>query len=390
MRPVWRYTIRRTMRYVNERGLCFSMLVAAFFCVWLTISSLLGDSFAGITGLYSPFVWLGWLSGFIVALRRFWPGQRQQVPCLELLIPLIMLANRNGQFFIFCKSHTLPSVDELLFVFDKNFGYIEFVLGRWLHAMPALAQLCNWGYRCLPLPVVAVYLSLPQNVGPRWHRKLWLSFPLLGISGVIFYQVCPAAGPIYRFSEAFPFTIPVVGSPHPKLMPFSLLNATPSVHFAIALLLLLYSRHCMRAVQIGAVIFVLVTALATLGLGEHYFIDLIVAVPFTVGVDGISDLLHDRGQRRRVYTCFSVVLLWEMALCQGWALELSAPIVWLFSIITVIVPFVPFGMAVCDEGVSPARAPGFLSSPPYGPGGPTRPTAASPASPQPALLRSSV
>lgn len=374
---MWRYTICRTMRYENERGLCFAMLVAAFFSVWLTISCVLGGSFAGITGLVSPCVWLGWLSGFIVALRRFWPRQRQQVPCLELLIPLFMLANRNGQFFIFCKSTTLPSVDELLFVFDKNFGYIEFVLGRWLHAMPVLAQLSKWGYWCLPLPVVAIYLSLPQHVGPWRHRKLWLSFALLGISGVVFYQVCPAAGPIYRFSEAFPFTIPVVGSPHPKLMPFSLLNATPSVHFAIALLLLLYSKYCMRAVQIGAGIFVLVTALATLGLGEHYFIDLIIAVPFVVAVDGISDVLYDRNQRRRVYMCFSVVLLWEMALCQGWALQLPTPIVWLLSIITVIVPFVP-------------PVPRLLSSRPFGSCGPARPTAASPASPQPAQLRSSV
>jgi hypothetical protein len=338
------------MGYAHERGLCFSLLVAAFFSIWLTISSLLGDSFAGITGLFSPFVWCGWLSAVIVALRRFWPRQTQQVPCLELLIPLFMLANRNGQFFIFCRSTALPAVDELLFVFDKNFGYTEFVLGRWLHAMPVLAQICKWGYRCLPLPVVAVYLSLPQHAGPRRHRKLWLSFALLGISGVIFYQVCPAAGPIYRFSEVFPFTIPVVGSPHPKLMPFSVLNAMPSVHFAIALLVLSYSRYCMRAVRIGAGIFVLVTALATLGLGEHYFIDLIVAVPFTVAVDGISDLLYDRSQRRRVYMCFGVVLLWEMALCQGWALQLSTPVVWLLSIITVIVPFVPLGVAVRDEG----------------------------------------
>jgi hypothetical protein len=365
------------MGYANERGLCFSLLVAAFFSIWLTVSSLLGDSFAGITGLFSPFVWCGWLSASIAALSRFSHRHTQQVPCLELLIPLFMLANRNGQFFIFCRSTALPSVDELLFVFDKNFGYIEFVLGRWLHAMPALAQLCTWGYQCLPLPVLAVYLSLPRHVGPRQHQKLWLSFALLGVSGVVFYQVCPAAGPIYLLSGAFPFSIPVVSSPHPKLMPFSLLNAMPSIHFAIALLVLLYSRYCRRAVQIGACIFVLVTALATLGLGEHYFIDLVVAVPFTVAVDGVFDLLCDRSQRRRVYMCFSLVLLWEIALRRGWALQLSRPTVWLFSIITVMVPFVPL-------------IPRFFSSPACGPGAPVRLTAALPAGPRPAQLRSSV
>jgi hypothetical protein len=260
-----------------------------------------------------------------------------------------MLANRDGLNYLFGRSSVLPSVDELLFVFDRHFGYIEFVLGRWLHAVPFLTRLSVWGYWCIPLPLVAVYLSLPRDVGPRGHGKMWLSFALLGITCFFFYQVCPAAGPIYLFPKAFPFHIPVLRSPHARLMPSSILNATPSVHFAIALLMLLYSRYCRRAVQIGAAIFALVTVVATLGLGEHYFIDLIVAVPFTVAVDGVSDCLYDRSQRPRVYMCFSLTLLWQMALCQGWALQLSTPVVWLLSIATVIVPFVPFGPAVRGE-----------------------------------------
>jgi hypothetical protein len=38
--------------------------------------------------------------------------------------------------------------------------------------------------------------------------------------------------------------------------------------------------------------FVFVTAFATLGLGEHYLIDLIVAVPFTVSVYALSSLFR--------------------------------------------------------------------------------------------------
>jgi membrane-associated phospholipid phosphatase len=59
-------------------------------------------------------------------------------------------------------------------------------------------------------------------------------------------------------------------------------NAVPSLHSAWALLIwwsLRYSKNWMRGL---ATVFLALTLLATLGLGEHYPIDLVVALPFAV------------------------------------------------------------------------------------------------------------
>jgi hypothetical protein len=90
----------------------------------------------------------------------------------------------------------------------------------------------------------------------------------------------------------------------------------------------------------GAIVFAISTAIATLSLGEHYTIDLIVSVPFVVAIDKLSNALNNRDERRSMYLCFIIVLLWESALRRGTALELSTPAVWLLSIGTILMPFV--------------------------------------------------
>lgn len=56
----------------------------------------------------------------------------------------------------------------------------------------------------------------------------------------------------------------------------------PSLHFAWVLMLLWWTRGQRAWLRISAASFLILTALATLGLGEHYVLDLVVAVPFTV------------------------------------------------------------------------------------------------------------
>jgi hypothetical protein len=54
----------------------------------------------------------------------------------------------------------------------------------------------------------------------------------------------------------------------------------PSLHFAWPLLLWWSSRHLARVWRVSLLVFVLLTAFATVGLGEHYLFDLVVAFPF--------------------------------------------------------------------------------------------------------------
>jgi hypothetical protein len=61
-------------------------------------------------------------------------------------------------------------------------------------------------------------------------------------------------------------------------------NAMPSLHLACALLVWWNSRTWRLWGRALAGLFLALTALATMGLGEHYFIDLVVALPFTVAM----------------------------------------------------------------------------------------------------------
>jgi hypothetical protein len=51
--------------------------------------------------------------------------------------------------------------------------------------------------------------------------------------------------------------------------------------------------------RIGALVFMIATLISTLGLGEHYLIDLVVAIPFTVAVDGLVSLISSTVTNRR-------------------------------------------------------------------------------------------
>jgi len=58
----------------------------------------------------------------------------------------------------------------------------------------------------------------------------------------------------------------------------------PSGHFLGALLMYWFSRQCRWQVHVGFAVFTALTALATVGLGEHYLVDLIAAIPFAAAI----------------------------------------------------------------------------------------------------------
>jgi PAP2 superfamily len=62
----------------------------------------------------------------------------------------------------------------------------------------------------------------------------------------------------------------------------------PSVHIAMALLILWNSRTWPGAVRMLAGGLLAFTVLATLGFGEHYLVDLFVAVPFALMAQGLA------------------------------------------------------------------------------------------------------
>jgi hypothetical protein len=198
----------------------------------------------------------------------------------------------------------LPSVsyDKVLLAADYRLGY-DFGLARAL-GQPLAIHLV---YAMLPMAVAIVYLLLDSDARKRFGFALLLA----GVAAPLFYAICPAAGPLYVFGDAFPFHPPVV-KPVPFAAPGLAMNAVPSAHLTWAFLLWWNSRPCSLGVRIGAGLFLVGTAVATLATGEHYLVDLVVAVPFAVAVDAA---IGRRWISAAAYA--AVVLSWSLALRSG-------------------------------------------------------------------------
>jgi len=222
--------------------------------------------------------------------------------------------------FIFGVQHALNVAGQLhpktfdlyLYTFDGSFGFQpSFVLGRLFHRSAAIRDLSYLTYQTLPLAMALVYLGYidPRASQPNW-RLLQLFFAT-GIVGWLFYNFVPATGPLYAFPSAFPYGVP----PGALALPIERItvstefprNAIPSLHVAWVLLLWWSCRPFARWARVASVLYLLVTIIATMGIGEHYLVDLIAAIPFALMVEALC--LSSAAHRARVLSFFAGLVL---------------------------------------------------------------------------------
>src|SRR5258708_2922089 len=123
----------------------------------------------------------------------------------------------------------------------------------------------------------------------RDRKKAYPAMAALLLTGpiaVLSYNVFLALGPAHLFLQVFPW-LPVSTWQAALLLrePIAVKgvqNAIPSLHIAWVLLAWWYPRGLSVWERGIALTFVIFTVFATLGTGEHYFIDLVVAYPFSV------------------------------------------------------------------------------------------------------------
>jgi hypothetical protein len=180
--------------------------------------------------------------------------------------------------------------DLYLYAFDEQLGYTPgFLLGRLFRRLGSLRRICYLGYEALPLAMAIAFAM--ERIRPKPQKSsIMPAFAVAAAGGFLLYNLCPAAGPIHIFGARFPYSPPPAGLP-----PFHLVaggeaprNAMPSVHIAMALLILWNSRDGPRVWRWVSGVLLAVTALATLGFGEHYVVDLLVAVPFALLAQGVA------------------------------------------------------------------------------------------------------
>lgn len=213
------------------------------------------------------------------------------------------------------------TLDLYLYSFDASLGVqLSFVAGRWLKETAWLHVTALIFYMGLMLPVALVAGSLVRQRSRRALPAI-VGFLITGPLGILFYNILPACGPRYVFGAAFPFLGPTQAqAAHLVVVPIALSgprNAIPSLHMAWALLAWWNSKRLPAWIRVFTLVFLVFTVVATLGTGEHYFVDLVAAFPFAVAVQAISDYrvpLRDPRRSRPLLGGFLMALGWMAVL----------------------------------------------------------------------------
>jgi hypothetical protein len=250
---------------------------------------------------YSPklMAWLSFLglSSFLVmALRTVWAKESGAAKMLLYAwVPgaLFVISEYFASTMLAWTEAAHPkTLDLYLLSFDYSLrAEIVFAAGRiywqhpWIHNPSLLV------YVGLAIPISLVYAGRLVRLR-REAFPAMLAFLITGPIGILFYNLFPACGPHALFQQGFPFhAFPMGQAPRLHLESIALAgprNAIPSLHMAWVLLAWWYSRGLSWLERVIVLIFVAFTVFATLGTGEHWFIDLIVAFPFALFIQALA------------------------------------------------------------------------------------------------------
>jgi hypothetical protein len=177
--------------------------------------------------------------------------------------------------------------DAFLLAFDGSLGFQpSFALGRFLPAGSRLWSLTAIAYYVLPLVVCILYAShlASERAGKRQSVPILALFLSLILVGFLQYGIYPAVGPRPAFGDLYPWNPESLAriAIQPMTVPDAPRNCMPSLHLAGALAIWWNSRFWPPWARLLTVLFLCVTIFSTLALGEHYLVDLVVAVPFTL------------------------------------------------------------------------------------------------------------
>jgi hypothetical protein len=249
----------------------------------------MNGAFQSLTAYFAVLV-LG--LAIIATLLRWALHPEDERRCLQFLAACVFVAS-----LAFAKGLLLHQLDLLrpdkvdLYIYriDGIFGFqLSFTLGQFLAAHPVLARLSQLAYvtiSCAALATFAAHLW----TGSRDSAKVLTAFVLNAYLAVPFYILFPVCGPRFAFT-GFPWHHPQHLLAHPIALSAAP-NGIPSVHTSTAILVVLYLWRWRLGRVLGLVYLTLIV-LSTLGSGEHYLFDLILAVPYAYLIDAISSKLQ--------------------------------------------------------------------------------------------------
>src|SRR6266852_6322874 len=268
---------------------------------------------------------LGLVSLVALAIRAAWPGNEEgaRMRLAFLFAFLSISVDAAAVLFHALTSKLNPKVLDLyLYSFDASLRVqLSFLMGQAYATWHRFGDAGMFIY--IGLPVLLAMVAAGHLLhGSKAAIPAMTAFLVTAPIGVIFYNLFPALGPTYIFGPRFPWN-PLTIDQAARLLLEPILvagyrNAMPSLHIAWVLLVF--------------------TVFATLGSGEHYFIDLVVGFPFALFVYGLCAFpLGWRQERKAAFGLgLGLTLGWFAALRVGVKLFWLSPILpWLACLVTV-------------------------------------------------------
>ncbi len=272
-----------------------------------------------------------------IAVFVAWFRYRDDVSVLRVLPAFALI------FFVFYRGWAFrqlwigePTYDYHLLYADQGFGLQPSLLTYSIVERFGLFPVISAVYESLCLCLGLCYAT---QIGPG--RRAGRAFALLllpGILGPLCYKLLPACGPVWLLGSAcytgkMPAACASVGLHQLTRIPLDGTwprNAMPSMHLAWALLMWWTTLET-RFVRWISLAFVFGTAIATLGGGEHYLVDLVAAFPFSLAVwsscMGDVPLHHPRRMLPLAGGC-AVLLVWIACI------RFAPQLFWISSLVT--------------------------------------------------------
>ncbi len=276
-------------------------------------------------------VFLGLASLLVMAVQSLQgPGERRDVCRRSLgIIALLTYLGFCLGFYLSLAKLVLPrKFDYYLYNFDASLGFQpSFLAGRLLARFRPLFWIELMVYNCFGFWFSVVY-AVHANARAKYPVNVVKMLVVNALIGFSLYFFCPAMGPKYAF-PSFPNFAPAVHAA-PVLLS-GVPNAMPSLHFGGALLIFWFCRPW-KWLYRAMGLFAALTAFATLGLGEHYLIDLVVAVPYALAIMAFSAQIPER--KVPLAAGAAMLLLWLATLR---FVHFYPPIAWTLALATVAI-----------------------------------------------------
>jgi hypothetical protein len=201
--------------------------------------------------------------------------------------------------------------DHVLARLDASLGMQTASIARPLQGFPHVPLFI--AYDAMIPMMIAWYLLTRYR---RCPGSIVVAYAAELVSGPLFYAIVPACGPIYAFGKQWlrppafpPEAVRLTGMP----------NAFPSLHVGTAFVFLMFAPG--RVWKAVALLFLALTCLATLSIGEHYVIDLIPGMAFGVFASAVGTRNF-----RRAAGFFALTLCWCLGVRFAFTILLAHPV----------------------------------------------------------------